>query len=53
MRLNRERERADVEPGEEMMGLRDNATEVQKIGLILIKAHPTYERMESSRVRMG
>lgn len=35
-----------------MMDLRDHATEVQKIGLVLIKAHPTYERMESSRVRM-
>lgn len=41
------REWLDVEPGEEAVALRDGAPEIEKIGFGLIKAHPTYERIES------
>ncbi|MFQ6128837.1 MAG: hypothetical protein ACE5QW_08060, partial [Thermoplasmata archaeon] len=42
------REWVEIGPGEEAVDLGDYATEVQKIGLGLIKAHPTYEEMEST-----
>lgn len=41
------REWLEIEPGGEVVDLNDMAPEIEKIGLGLIKAHPTYERIES------
>ncbi len=41
------REWLDVEPGGEAVDPGDLARDVEKIGFGVIKAHPTYERMES------
>ena len=41
------REWFDVAPGGEAVDLEDLARDAEKIGFGVIKAHPTYERMES------
>ncbi len=41
------REWFDVEPGGEAVDLEDLARDMEKIGFGVIKAHPTYKRMES------
>ncbi|MCK4455299.1 MAG: hypothetical protein KAU99_03010, partial [Thermoplasmata archaeon] len=41
----------DTSAGEEAVDLRDLAPEVQRIGLGLIRAHPIYEKKESSGVQ--